>query len=97
MHRLFIALLAAVTLAAPTSAHAQQKPRDGGPSRPSSYAPGPRSKQHVYGSPIETHHAPATAVPRTKASSKQSKIASHHKAPHQESRGHQPAPAPAPS
>jgi len=96
MHRLFIAWVAAVTLAAPTVALADQKPKGNSHPKPSSYAPGPHTNQHVYGSPIETHHATGTTAPRAKISTKHSKTAAHHAAPHAELKGHQPPPAPAP-
>ena len=45
------AVLAAIALAGPTTAIAATKATDAG-SKPSSYAPGPHTSNHVYGSPI---------------------------------------------
>ena len=64
---------------------------------PSSYAPGPRTHQHVYGSPIEPRHAGAARSPRTKAPTKYSKAGPAHNAHHHATKGQQPAPAPAPA
>ena len=52
MTKVASAVLAAITLAGPMLAVAGGKPTDSG-SKPSSYAPGPHTDRHVYGSPIE--------------------------------------------
>ena len=65
------AVLAAITLAGPTLAAAAGKPTDSG-SKPSSYAPGPHTNRHIYGSPIEPRIVGhATASHHTHAQKKQ--------------------------
>ena len=51
MTKIPIAVLAAIMLAAPTLSVAGGKPTDSG-SKPSSYAPQPRTNHHIYGAPI---------------------------------------------
>jgi hypothetical protein len=92
------AVLAAIALSASTPTFADGKP-NGSRRPPSSYAPGPHTTRHVYGSPIEPRivgHAPAS--PRKHAPTKQSPGGAAHD-PHDHktpSRRSAPGPQPGP-
>ena len=88
MKAIATAVLAAITLAGPTTADAATKATVGG-SKPSSYAPGPHPTHHVYGSPIErpltgrsasAHPAHARKSHSTKAAPQHSRAASAQRA-----------------
>ena len=96
------AVLAAITLAGPTLAVAGGKPTDSG-SKPSSYAPGPKTNRHIYGAPIEppiTGHAKAShQAHANKKKPKQATARPAHRAPanHAGARTRPQAPGPRPS
>jgi hypothetical protein len=66
MIRVATAVLAAIALAGPTASLAGGKASEPSHPLPSSYAPGPHTGQHVYGSPIETHGVDQAQAPRHK-------------------------------
>jgi hypothetical protein len=96
MSRIAIAVLAVLTLAGPTPARAAGKEASASHPQPSSYAPGPRTGPHVYGSPIETQHAPARPSRAQRAKAMHAKAPAKHVVPRHPTKGQQPAPAPAP-
>jgi len=97
MTKIVSALLATAVLAAPAAALADAPAAVTPRPQPNSYAPGPRTHQHVYGSPIEPRHASAPRMPHGKAATKPAKTSSAHVARPHPTKGRQPAPAPAPA
>ncbi len=72
MTKIATAVLIAIVLAGPAPSLAASHQADPSHPQPSSYAPGPRTGPHVYGSPIETGGAGhAEAVHRPHAAPKQ--------------------------